>query len=72
MRGTIKWWDDKRGFGFIKVPGEQKDVFCHITAVRNGPPFDGDTVEFETEVNPRTNKTQACNVTLTGGGHGIS
>ena len=26
MRGEIKFWDDKRGFGFIKIPAEQRDV----------------------------------------------
>ena len=72
MRGEIKFWDDKRGFGFIKIPAEQRDVFVHITAVENGPPFMGDMVEFEIGNNKRTGKQEAHSVRLVGGGHGQS
>jgi cold shock protein len=70
MRGDIKFWDDKRGFGFIKIAGEQKDLFCHVTAVENGPPFMGDMVEFEIGSNKRTGKQEAHNVRLVGGDSG--
>ncbi len=72
MRGEIKFWDDKRGFGFIKIAGEQKDVFIHITAVQNGPPFTGDMVEFEMGNDKRSGKQQAANVRIVGGSGGIS
>ncbi len=72
LRGEIKFWDDKRGFGFIKLPGEQKDVFVHITAVQNGPPFTGDTVEFDMGNDLRSGKQQAANVRIVGGGDGIT
>ncbi len=48
-QGTVKWFDAKKGFGFISVPGEN-DVFVHFSAIQ-GDGFkaleEGDTVEFE-------------------------
>jgi cold shock protein len=70
MRGEIKFFDDKRGFGFIKIAGEQKDLFVHISAIENGPPFTGDMVEFDMGNNKRTGKQEAHNVKLVGGGSG--
>ncbi len=32
MRGTVKWFDPKKGFGFIKADNEE-DVFVHHTAI---------------------------------------
>jgi CspA family cold shock protein len=31
--GKVKWWDNKKGFGFIEQPGGQ-DVFVHYTGIR--------------------------------------
>lgn len=51
MTGTIKRLTDK-GFGFIAVEGEEKDLFFHTSALV-GVTFDelreGDAVTFETE-----------------------
>jgi CspA family cold shock protein len=33
-KGTVKWFNQKKGFGFIAPEGEDKDVFVHITAVQ--------------------------------------
>lgn len=49
MQGTVKWFDDAKGFGFIT--GEDgKDVFVHHTAIQ-GQGFkslrEGQRVEFE-------------------------
>ena len=49
MQGTVKWFDDAKGFGFIT--GENgKDVFVHHTAIQ-GQGFkslrEGQRVEFE-------------------------
>ncbi|ADL13059.1 cold-shock protein [Acetohalobium arabaticum] len=30
--GTVKWFDGKKGYGFIEVPGED-DVFVHFSAI---------------------------------------
>jgi CspA family cold shock protein len=47
--GSVKWFDSKKGFGFIVGP-EGKDVFVHFTRIE-GDGFrslrDGETVEYE-------------------------
>ena len=47
--GTVKWFDTKKGFGFI-VNSEGKDVFVHYTSIE-GEGFralkDGELVEYE-------------------------
>ena len=49
MKGTVKWYNGMKGFGFIEVEGE-KDVFVHRSAVPDGMRLDeGDEVEFEIE-----------------------
>jgi cold shock protein len=49
-RGTVKWFNDAKGFGFISVDGESKDVFVHHTAIQ-GSGFkslsEGQKVEFD-------------------------
>ena len=31
--GRVKWFNDQKGFGFITVSGEEKDVFVHYSAI---------------------------------------
>ena len=33
-RGTVKWFNDQKGFGFITPEGEGKDCFVHHTAIQ--------------------------------------
>ncbi len=51
ISGTVKWFDDRKGFGFIQQDGGG-DVFVHHSAI-NMPGFkslaEGDRVSFEVE-----------------------
>ena len=33
-KGIVKWFNQKKGYGFIAPEGADKDVFVHITAVQ--------------------------------------
>jgi cold shock protein len=53
--GTVKWFDSKKGFGFIQGEQEGKDIFVHYTSIegegfrslKDGEPVDFDLVESE-------------------------
>ena len=32
--GKVKWFNDAKGFGFIQIDGETKDIFVHHTAIK--------------------------------------
>jgi CspA family cold shock protein len=54
--GTVKFFNQTKGFGFITPDQGGKDVFVHITAVESsgiGPLDEGMRVSFETEPDKR-------------------
>ena len=51
ITGTVKWFNDSKGFGFIALEDGSKDVFVHHSAIQNGGEYrtlnDGDRVQFD-------------------------
>ena len=56
VTGTVKWFNDSKGFGFIAPSDGSADVFVHFSAIE-GSGFktlvEGQTVEFEVENGPK-------------------
>lgn len=61
--GTVKWFNESKGFGFISPSDGSADVFVHFSAIQ-GDGFktlkENDPVEFEVENGPKG--LQAANV----------
>ncbi len=65
-KGTVKWFNDQKGFGFIQPDDGSKDVFVHISAVERAglrSLKENQKVTFELETDKRTGKTSAVNLT---------
>lgn len=56
LKGTVKWFNDSKGFGFITPSDGGKDVFVHHTAIK-GTGFrslaEGQQVTFELKQTPK-------------------
>ena len=66
IKGTVKWYNPTRGFGFIEVDDGGPDMYVHATGLTfEGPLEDGERVSFATEMDPRTNKPKAVSVVRT-------
>jgi CspA family cold shock protein len=63
--GTVKWFNEQKGYGFIQPENGNKDVFVHISAVERAglrTLKEGQKVQFEIVTDKRTGKSSAGNL----------
>ena len=56
INGKVKWFNPTKGFGFIERGDNEKDVFVHISAVKNAGMDgldEGQAMTFEIEEGPK-------------------
>jgi len=60
-KGKVKWFNDAKGYGFIQVEGESKDIFVHHSSIK-AEGFrslsEGEEVEFEVVQGPKGLKAE--------------
>jgi CspA family cold shock protein len=64
-KGTVKWFNNQKGFGFIQPEAGGKDVFVHISAVERAGLStlnEGQQVSFDVVADGRTGKSAAENL----------
>ncbi len=64
--GTVKWFNDTKGYGFIAPEGASQDVFVHISAVERAGLRglkDGQAITFDVE-RDRNGRESATNLAL--------
>ena len=65
--GTVKWFNEQKGYGFIQPDQGGRDVFVHISAVeRSGLSglAEGMKVSYEVQADRRTGKESATNLKI--------
>lgn len=61
--GTVKWFNDTKGYGFIQPDGGGADVFVHVSAVEQAGLrglVEGQKLNFEIQADSRTGKASAA------------
>ena len=61
--GKVKWFNSRKGYGFITPENGEKDVFVHVTTLeKSGLKYldEGDSISFE--ISENEGKTQAINI----------
>ena len=64
--GTVKWFNEQKGYGFVQPDDGSKDVFVHISAVEGAglrTLKEGQKISFEIVTDKRTGKSSAGNLT---------
>lgn len=68
--GTVKWFNIRKGYGFIAPDEGGKDVFVHISAVERAGMNElreGQKISFEEQTDERSGKKSAGNLKALGG-----
>jgi cold shock protein len=63
MRGTVKWFNETKGYGFISPTDESRDVFVHYSCIQQKgfkTLKEGQEVEFETTEGPKGPQASKC------------
>ncbi len=67
QNGTVKFYNEQKGYGFIAPDGGAKDVFVHATALERAGIrglAEGQKVAFDTEIDRRSGKSAVNNIEL--------
>ena len=65
QKGTVKWFNPTKGYGFIRPSAGDKDVFVHISAVERagmGSLNEGQKLSYDIERDGRSGKSSATNL----------
>ena len=63
--GTVKWFNEQKGYGFIQPDNGQNDIFVHVSAVERAglrTLKEGQKVSFEVVTDKRTGRASAGNL----------
>lgn len=63
--GTVKWFNEQKGYGFIQPDNGSKDIFVHISAVERAglrTLKEGQKISFEIVTDKRTGRSSAGNL----------
>ena len=67
MKGTVKFYNDQKGFGFIQPEDGDKNIFIHATTLKHTKIHnlnEGQKVSFDTQVDRRFGKIAVGNIQM--------
>ena len=66
MKGTVKWYNARKGYGFITPDDNSEDVFVHATALKSSglkKLYTGSEVTYETDQDEKGKRAKSIKVT---------